>query len=164
MCWMADVRRHVTVRLQLEYRYRFFFSSRRRHTRDIGDWSSDVCSSDLILAEDALHYFLFSVAQQSVVHENAGELVADRFMQQRRYHGRIDTAAQPEHDFCIAHLSPHPFARFLDERAHRPIHCAMADVIDKVLQNLLAARGVRDFRMKLQAVKFSLWILDRGEV
>ena len=24
----------------------FFFSSRRRHTRYIGEWSSDVCSSD----------------------------------------------------------------------------------------------------------------------
>src|SRR6266446_9776631 len=31
----------------------FFFSSRRRHTRLQGDWSSDVCSSDLaILLED----------------------------------------------------------------------------------------------------------------
>src|SRR5256885_8871443 len=28
----------------------FFFSSRRRHTRLQGDWSSDVCSSDLIPA------------------------------------------------------------------------------------------------------------------
>src|SRR5438270_7269594 len=27
----------------------FFFSSRRRHTRFDCDWSSDVCSSDLIL-------------------------------------------------------------------------------------------------------------------
>src|SRR5207253_3826948 len=27
----------------------FFFSSRRRHTRWPRDWSSDVCSSDLIL-------------------------------------------------------------------------------------------------------------------
>src|SRR5256885_4214133 len=27
----------------------FFFSSRRRHTRLQGDWSSDVCSSDLNL-------------------------------------------------------------------------------------------------------------------
>ena len=25
----------------------FFFSSRRRHTRSISDWSADVCSSDL---------------------------------------------------------------------------------------------------------------------
>src|SRR5437762_5984998 len=29
----------------------FFFSSRRRHTRYIGDWSSDVCSSDLVVAD-----------------------------------------------------------------------------------------------------------------
>src|ERR1039458_10444134 len=26
----------------------FFFSSRRRHTRCLSDWSSDVCSSDLM--------------------------------------------------------------------------------------------------------------------
>src|SRR2546426_12739628 len=31
----------------------FFFSSRRRHTRLQGDWSSDVCSSDLF-TDDAL--------------------------------------------------------------------------------------------------------------
>src|SRR6266566_6507400 len=29
----------------------FFFSSRRRHTRLQGDWSSDVCSSDLGVGE-----------------------------------------------------------------------------------------------------------------
>ena len=41
----------------------FFFSSRRRHTRLVRDWSSDVCSSDLqrpsvvameVIAEEAL--------------------------------------------------------------------------------------------------------------
>src|SRR5438034_2980280 len=31
----------------------FFFSSRRRHTRSLCDWSSDVCSSDLIPVETA---------------------------------------------------------------------------------------------------------------
>src|SRR6266487_5604227 len=30
----------------------FFFSSRRRHTRWTGDWSSDVCSSDLLAGQD----------------------------------------------------------------------------------------------------------------
>src|SRR5207248_6582522 len=30
----------------------FFFSSRRRHTRSYGDWSSDVCSSDLLGSRD----------------------------------------------------------------------------------------------------------------
>src|SRR3712207_8508612 len=29
----------------------FFFSSRRRHTRYWRDWSSDVCSSDLVLTD-----------------------------------------------------------------------------------------------------------------
>src|SRR5690348_17629638 len=35
----------------------FFFSSRRRHTRWTGDWSSDVCSSDLrtFASESAWH-------------------------------------------------------------------------------------------------------------
>src|SRR6476646_11140451 len=30
--------------------YFFFFSSRRRHTMSLCDWSSDVCSSDLLPA------------------------------------------------------------------------------------------------------------------
>src|SRR5471030_1522736 len=36
----------------------FFFSSRRRHTRCLSDWSSDVCSSDLAngaIAVDTWH-------------------------------------------------------------------------------------------------------------
>src|SRR5215204_4888347 len=32
------------------YSFFFFFSSRRRHTRSLCDWSSDVCSSDLLLS------------------------------------------------------------------------------------------------------------------
>src|SRR5215211_7389407 len=34
----------------------FFFSSRRRHTRSLCDWSSDVCSSDLIAGEVITRY------------------------------------------------------------------------------------------------------------
>src|SRR2546426_12220943 len=40
----------------------FFFSSRRRHTRLQGDWSSDVCSSDLNFAIANAYYFLFGFA------------------------------------------------------------------------------------------------------
>src|SRR5437762_3145654 len=40
------------------YIFFFFFSSRRRHTRYIGDWSSDVCSSDLSADEG----FVFRLA------------------------------------------------------------------------------------------------------
>src|SRR6266581_7950322 len=37
-----------SLRLTILRRIIFFFSSRRRHTRWTGDWSSDVCSSDLV--------------------------------------------------------------------------------------------------------------------
>src|SRR5262249_59216455 len=33
----------------------FFFSSRRRHTRLVSDWSSDVCSSDLTVFHLTAH-------------------------------------------------------------------------------------------------------------
>src|SRR5437867_7867801 len=33
--------------ISMRFFFFFFFSSRRRHTRSYGDWSSDVCSSDL---------------------------------------------------------------------------------------------------------------------
>src|SRR5437016_7332589 len=33
----------------------FFFSSRRRHTRLVSDWSSDVCSSDLLRNRRSRH-------------------------------------------------------------------------------------------------------------
>src|SRR2546427_2261372 len=43
------------------YFFFFFFSSRRRHTRFDCDWSSDVCSSDLLSpARPATYYFLLS--------------------------------------------------------------------------------------------------------
>src|SRR5688500_19125517 len=43
---MALVARHLRSGSDFR-RLDFFFSSRRRHTRLQGDWSSDVCSSDL---------------------------------------------------------------------------------------------------------------------
>src|SRR5262249_58454609 len=54
----------------------FFFSSRRRHTRLVSDWSSDVCSSDLVddgvLGPDdrveLLEGVIVSVAPQNVAH------------------------------------------------------------------------------------------------
>src|SRR3970040_2381073 len=40
----------------------FFFSSRSRHTRYIGDWSSDVCSSDLPISG-----FIFGSRRTNVI-------------------------------------------------------------------------------------------------
>src|SRR5699024_869481 len=39
---------HYIYSIICSYVFFFFFSSRRRHTRSKRDWSSDVCSSDLV--------------------------------------------------------------------------------------------------------------------
>src|SRR5690606_41185169 len=41
----------------------FFFSSRRRHTRFSRDWSSDVCSSDLVFKRGGHTRSLVSIAR-----------------------------------------------------------------------------------------------------
>src|SRR5207245_7566083 len=43
----------------------FFFSSRRRHTRCYRDWSSDVCSSDLVGAKQRQPLHLNGVLLQN---------------------------------------------------------------------------------------------------
>src|SRR5258707_11644480 len=46
MLWIQPICYPVAVTIC----FFFFFSSRRRHTRYWRDWSSDVCSSDLLFA------------------------------------------------------------------------------------------------------------------
>src|SRR5256885_8129191 len=46
----------------------FFFSSRRRHTRLQGDWSSDVCSSDLVRGHPGKQFLRVGAAQLRLAH------------------------------------------------------------------------------------------------
>src|ERR1022692_4077708 len=52
----------------------FFFSSRRRHTRLQGDWSSDVCSSDLEGCTRAIAELVRDGNQVAVVHGGGVQL------------------------------------------------------------------------------------------
>src|SRR5262249_8758763 len=57
----------------------FFFSSRRRHTRLVSDWSSDVCSSDLL--KESVHDLeavrvAVVIAEQNVVLEEVDVVLA----------------------------------------------------------------------------------------
>src|SRR5699024_11469487 len=47
----------------------FFFSSRRRHTRSKRDWSSDVCSSDLMISA------LISFDEEASEEENKNNMI-----------------------------------------------------------------------------------------
>src|SRR5690348_7529607 len=48
----------------------FFFSSRRRHTRWTGDWSSDVCSSDLHIEDHQRKQFVIVMDRYFDIHGN----------------------------------------------------------------------------------------------
>src|SRR3989454_7290335 len=50
----------------------FFFSSRRRHTRLQGDWSSDVCSSDLWAYEPHVPRYEYDPARAERLLDAAG--------------------------------------------------------------------------------------------
>src|SRR6266480_5896577 len=45
----------------------FFFSSRRRHTRLTCDWSSDVCSSDLVPTAANAGYYARIVRERAIL-------------------------------------------------------------------------------------------------
>src|SRR5437764_4255208 len=69
--------------------YSFFFSSRRRHTRYIGDWSSDVCSSDLGLDVNATLFGLRGVTLGVLVRDAHRELVNQLFQGGRSEERRV---------------------------------------------------------------------------
>src|SRR5260221_3394947 len=52
----------------------FFFSSRRRHTRSLCDWSSDVCSSDLVGSQ--IDYLYFVLEGRLAIKTRSGDPIA----------------------------------------------------------------------------------------
>src|SRR5215469_17412130 len=70
----------------------FFFSSRRRHTRSLRDWSSDVCSSDLVqLLADLVRYLRGGEHRDEAVDSDAVEA---EFLERGHVRQR-DRAARP---------------------------------------------------------------------
>src|SRR5436853_820933 len=70
----------VSFRCRQVERVMFFFSSRRRHTRCLSDWSSDVWSSDLYrwfkqerhVDKAAFFFYTIPVSQQAAYAEENG--------------------------------------------------------------------------------------------
>src|SRR5688500_19888945 len=77
----------------------FFFSSRRRHTRLQGDWSSDVCSSDLVPRSTRC------VAGQSWDWDGVTFAVL--------HPGPIATPAKPNDESCVIRISTRAGAMLL---------------------------------------------------
>ncbi len=106
-----------------------------------------------MIAERVHDLVAFVVAQQAVIDEYAGQLVADGLVQQRRNHRRIDAAREAQQDLAVPDLLTHTCDRVCDDVAGRPVTRAAADVVHEALHDRLALQRMRDLRMKLHAVE-----------
>ena len=113
-------------------------------------------------AEQRDDLLAFARAHQAGIDEDAGELVADRFMDQHRGDGGIHAARQAADHLALADL----FADFLHhggaEGVHVPFRLDAGDVQHEVLVDLRAARRVHHFGMELDAVELALLVGDHG--
>src|SRR6185503_4758078 len=106
-----------------------------------------------VVAEGGLDEVAFVLTEQAVVDEDADELVADRLVEQGRDDGGIDAAREAADHLAGLHLLAHAANRLLDEVAHRPVAGALADLVDEVFEEHLAARRVGNLRVELHTIE-----------
>src|SRR2546430_4045069 len=85
------------VGLALVFIFIFFFSSRRRHTRFDCDWSSDVCSSDLIAQGIPLGNVYYYFKTKDEIAESIVNLRVSRF---RKLLEEFDKTDSPKQRLC----------------------------------------------------------------
>ena len=103
------------------------------------------------------------VPQQPVIDENAGQLLADRLVDQHRGDRRVHAARQPADHPSASYLRPNPGNLRRSECRHGPGPGQPNHVMGKVAQQLRAVRRVDDLRMKLHAVEVAPIIGDGGK-
>ena len=89
---------------------------------------------------------------QPVVDEDARELVADRLVDEQRGDGRVDAAREAADDALRADLRADPLDLLLDHGGRRPARRRARDLVEEVLQDLLALGRVHDLRVELDGV------------
>ena len=107
------------------------------------------------------HLFRFIDPQQPRIDEDADELIADRLVDERRGHRRIDAAREPEDHFVAADVGANAGHGFLRIPGHRPVALAGADVAHESLEDRGSLPRVRDFGMELHAVEAPRFIHHR---
>ena len=111
--------------------------------------------------EGALDLLALAEAQQAVVHEDAREPVADGAIDQRRRHRRVHAARQAADRPAVTDLHADRLDRLGHEVPRRPRRLGAADPEQEVLDDLGAARRVRDLRMELHAKERPRLVTER---
>ena len=114
------------------------------------------------LDEVMLDLLGLALTQQTVVHEHAGQLVADGLVHQRGGDGGVDAAGQAADHLCVADLFTDLRHLIIDDAGSVPIGTKAGAFMQEGFDELLAHRRVLDLRMPLHAVQFACRILHGG--
>ncbi len=102
-------------------------------------------------------------AQQAVIDEDAGELVADRALHERGRDRRVDAAGQPADHLLAADLRTDRVDLLVDDVRLGPGRPRAGDVVEEVPQDRLSVLGVQHLRVELHAGEPAADVLERGD-
>ena len=115
------------------------------------------------VAEQRHHLLRLGEPHQPVIDEHAGELVADRLVDQHRGDRRVDAARQPADHPALADLLADFLDRLVLEGAHGPVAGAAGDLAHEIAQQRGAMRRVHHFEMELGGVELARIVADDGD-
>ena len=100
------------------------------------------------------------LAQEAVVDEHAGQLVADRLVHEQRRDRGVDAAGEPADDLLGADLRADALDLLLDHRGGRPGGRRAGDLVEEALEHPLPLRRVHDLGVELDGVEAALGVLE----
>ena len=116
-----------------------------------------------LVAERGDHLLALVLAHHPVVHEHAGQLVADRLVDQQRGDRAVHAARERADHLAAADLGADRRDLLVDDVGRAPVARAAADVLEERRQHLLPVGRVHDLGVELDAVEAALDVLDRGD-
>ena len=99
-----------------------------------------------------------TLAQQTVIHKYAGELLADSLVHQSGRHSGVHAARQSADDLIVADHGTDLGHLILDDAGRVPIVRQSSALVQEVFDELLPQRRVLDFGMPLHAIEFAAFI------
>ena len=116
-----------------------------------------------MVAEHGFDLLALVHAQQAVIDENAGELVADCLVNQDGGDRAVDPARQAADDAPVTHLRTDFGHLGLAVGGHRPVALQPADAVDEIGEQFRPIGRVDDFGVELRAVKLPRLVRDHGK-
>ena len=112
--------------------------------------------------EVGLHLLALTLAQQAVVHEHAGQPVADGALHECPRDGGVHAAGQGADRTALADLFAHVRDELLGDVGGGPVLLQAGNLGEEAGEHLLAVRGVHDLRVVLHAGELAGGVLERG--